>query len=50
MFIGLQPQEISQQQAETSKKLTQTSMVLLNKPFHGFSGSYSYPAYKKIGH
>ena len=33
---------------KTSKEPTQIRIVLLNRPFHGFSGSYLFPAYKKM--
>lgn len=31
-------------------ELTNMSILPLSKPFHGSSGSYSYPAYKNMGH
>lgn len=31
-------------------ELTKTSISLLSRPFQGSSGSYTYPAYKNMGH
>ena len=49
MFISLRVRDQSTTGGKTLKEPTQTRRVLLNRPFHGFSGSYSFPAYKKMG-